>query len=65
MKKAMLSLSEMILVMQSDGNYDAAKKLIEEKGIIKPELQKDLERVANANIPKDVVFEQGLKILGL
>ena len=34
-------------------------------GNIGPALQKDLDRLSAKNIPTDVVFEQGLKILGL
>jgi hypothetical protein len=36
-----------------------------EKGNIGPELQADLERVNNAGIPVDVVFEQGMSVLCL
>jgi hypothetical protein len=65
MKAAMLSLSNDILTIQGDGNYDAAKKLIEEKGFIHDELQKDLDRIKDAGIPRDIVFEQGPEVLGL
>jgi hypothetical protein len=34
-------------------------------GIIKEGLQKDLDRLSKANIPVDIVFEQGLDVLGL
>jgi hypothetical protein len=59
MKEAMLGLSELILKIQGDGDYEAAKKLIEEKGTIREELQKDLDRIGEAGIPRDIVFEQG------
>ena len=36
-----------------------------EKGIISDELQSDLDRLSSANIPVDVVFEQGIEALGL
>jgi len=65
MKEAMNSLTEKILVIQGDGNYAEAKKWIEEKGKIGEELQKDLDKVNEAGIPLDIVFEQGLKALGL
>ena len=42
-----------------------AAKLIEEKGIIKPELQQDLDKISEAGIPRDIVFEQGPEVLGL
>jgi len=65
MKNAMHGLAELVLTLQGDGNYEAAKKMIEEKGFIREALQKDLDRVANAGIPRDIVFEQGPKVLGL
>jgi len=63
MKDAMLSLSELILKIQGDGDYEAARKMIEEKGFIREELQKDLDRIGEAGIPRDIIFEQGEGIL--
>ena len=65
MKDAMFSLSELILTIQGDGDYEKAKKMIEEKGYIREELQSDLDRINDAGIPRDIVFEQGAEILGL
>ncbi|MBN2521001.1 MAG: Zn-dependent hydrolase, partial [Bacteroidales bacterium] len=65
MREAVSSLLNEILVIQGDGNYEAAKKLLEEKGIIKEDLQKDIQKIADADIPKDIVFNQGLKFLDL
>ncbi|MBN1186009.1 MAG: Zn-dependent hydrolase [Bacteroidales bacterium] len=65
MKEAMNSLSNLILTIQGDGDYNAAGKLIEEKGIIYPELSEDLHKLEEKNIPVDVVFKQGPKVLGL
>jgi hypothetical protein len=65
MKDAMLNLSELVLIMQGDGNYEMAVKMIEEKGFIRNELQKDLDRIGEAGIPRDIVFEQGNEVLGL
>jgi len=65
MKTAMLELSEDILKIQGDGDYETAKKMIEEKGFIREALQKDLDRIGEAGIPRDIVFEQGAEVLGL
>ncbi len=65
METAMNGLSELILKLQGDGDYEGVKKLTEEKGHISPELQKDLDRLKSAGIPDDIVFEQGIKVLGL
>jgi hypothetical protein len=61
MREAMLNLSNEILVIQGDGNYEAAKKLINEKGFIRDELLNDLYRIQKERIPKDIVFIQGLE----
>lgn len=65
MKQAMLDLSETILKLQGDGDYEAADKMIEEKGVIREALQNDLDRIGQAGIPVDIVFEQGPEVLGL
>ena len=65
MKQAMLDLTEKILVIQGDGDYEQAKKWIEEKGNIGQELQNDLNRIGEAGIPRDIIFKQGPEILGL
>ncbi len=65
MTQAMNSLANDILVMQGDGNYTKAKATIEEMGFIKEELQADLDRINNANIPVDIRFKQGPDKLGL
>jgi hypothetical protein len=59
MKEAMLGLSEMVLKIQGDGDYEAASRLIREKGAVRKELQSDLDRIEEAGIPRDIIFEQG------
>jgi len=65
MKEAMNSLAQKILIIQGNGDYDAAKALVEEKGFIRNELQADLDRLKELNIPVDLVFEQGPDVAGL
>jgi hypothetical protein len=65
MKEAMLRLSEKVLIIQGNGDYAAASELIREKGFIRDELQYDLNRISAAGIPRDIVFEQGIEVLGL
>ncbi|MDW3211200.1 MAG: Zn-dependent hydrolase [Reichenbachiella sp.] len=62
---AMNSLSGVILKLQGDGDYAGVDALFKEKGIVGPELQKDLDRVGEAGIPRDIVFKQGVEVLGL
>lgn len=65
MQLAMASLSELILTLQGDGNYEGVASLVADKGVIKPQLAKDLARLASANIPVDIDFNQGKAVLGL
>ncbi|MDU0113044.1 Zn-dependent hydrolase [Psychrosphaera aquimarina] len=65
MREAMNGLSNLILTHQGNGDYQAVAKLVADKGVIKPQLKADLERLTTANIPVDIVFEQGKEVLGL
>jgi len=64
-RNAMSSLTERILTLQGDGDYEGVTKLFEEMGNVGPELQAALDRVNDAGIPRDIVFKQGTEILGL
>jgi hypothetical protein len=63
MQAAMEALSELILTIQGNGDYDAAGGLLEEKGMVGPALQAELDRLSTLGIPVDIVFEQGVAVL--
>lgn len=63
MEVAMTELSTLILTLQGNGDYNNVLNLVNEKGIIYPDLQKDLNRLTKAAIPVDVIFEQGIELL--
>jgi len=65
MKVAMNELIVEILSIQGDGDFEKAKAWIEKDGSIKDKLQQDLDRLEEANIPVDIIFEQGVEVLGL
>ncbi|HLV92560.1 MAG TPA: hypothetical protein VKX34_05505, partial [Aequorivita sp.] len=65
MTQAMHSLAESILVIQGNGDYEGANRMLNEMGFIKEELQADLDRINNLNIPVDIRFKQGKQYLGL
>ena len=65
MSEAVSSLSELILTLQGNGDYDGVAELVADKGIIKPQLEADLARLKAASIPVDIVFDQGKTQLGL
>ena len=65
MTAAIDSLSNLILTLQGNGDYQGVDKLVAEMGLIKPQLQQDLDRLSKASIPVDIVFEQGKHMLKL
>lgn len=65
MSEAVDALSNLILTLQGDGNYAGVAALVADKGIIKPQLKDDLQRLTDAAIPVDIDFEQGIDVLGL
>lgn len=65
MKTAVDKLSEKILVLQGDGNYEAALNWMSNESIVRETLQKDLLKLKNEGIPVDIVFIQGKEVLGL
>ncbi len=65
MRAAMNSLSEKILTLQGNGDYDGVGELFDTMGNIGPQLQADLDRLSDAGIPVDITFNQGKHVLGL
>jgi len=65
MQRAIAALSEKILRFQGDGDYDGVRSFMEQQGRIGEALQADLDRLGGAGIPVDIVFEQGIEVLGL
>ena len=65
MKNAIQGLSSLILQLQGDGDKEKVMELMANEGIIPENLQKDLDRLSNKDIPVDIIFEQGIKVLGL
>ena len=63
MKVAVEKLAGDILVNQGNGDYEATKAWMEQRMIIKPELQADLDRVNNAGIPVDIYYNMGPEVL--
>ena len=62
---AMTDLSREILMLQGNGDKAAVQKIQSEKAVIGTQLQADLNRLGKKGIPVDVVFEQGVNVLGL
>ena len=65
MKEASKALTQLILKVQGDGDYEMAMRMVDEQGVIPAGLQADLDLLSEAGIPVDIVFEQGPEMLGL
>ncbi|MGA8853855.1 MAG: hypothetical protein WB492_06730 [Christiangramia sp.] len=64
-KEAIDSLSNDILVLQGEGDYEGTGKLLNETGQIDSGLQASLDKLSEKNIPVDIIFDQGTEVLGL
>jgi len=64
-RQAINEWSAFILSVEGEGDYDKAVNYMKENGKVRPDLQIGLELLKSANIPKDVVFDQGKVALGL
>jgi len=60
---ATTALAEKILTLQGDGDYQGVLRFVEEMGRVGPQLQADLDRLADEGIPVDIIFQQGLAVL--
>ncbi len=65
MRTAVDQLAEQVLRFQGDGDHAAVSRFMSERGRLSPQLQQDLERLGTRGIPVDIVFEQGVDVLGL
>ena len=65
MQEAVMALAAKILTLQGDGNYDGVAAYLPEAGGMGATLAADLARLDETDIPKDIVFEQGVEVLGL
>ena len=65
MRRAVDELSGVLLKLQGDGDYAGVQKLGAELGVLRPQLQADLDRLSSRAIPVDVAFTQGKSVLGL
>lgn len=63
--QAMESMIKLILQIQGEGDYAALAKLMSEKCTISEPLRLSLESLGQKNIPVDIIFNQGLEVLGL
>ncbi|MFA5974211.1 MAG: Zn-dependent hydrolase [Lentimicrobiaceae bacterium] len=64
-RQAVNEWSAFILSIEGEGDYTKAVEYMKENGKVRPDLQAGLDKLKTANIPKDIVFDQGKVALGL
>ena len=62
---AMNDLSREILTLQGNGDKEAVEKIQKGMALIHGDLKSDLDRLGKKGIPVDLIFEQGISVLGL
>ncbi len=62
---AVQALSEKILTLQGNGDYDAVDAFVNKYAVRTPQLEASLAKLAAQDIPVDITFEQGVEVLGL
>ena len=63
--EAMNQWAALLLQFEGNGDYDGAKSYLETNGSIRDLLKTDISRLKSAKIPVDIVYDQGLTVLGL
>ena len=64
-EQAVKELSNDLLVLQGNGDYDVVSAFVAEMGTVGSQLQADLNRLDALSIPVDIVYQQGRQQLGL
>ena len=64
-EQAVIGLSNDLLVLQGDGDYDKVAAFVAQMGNVGAQLQADLNRLDASSIPVDIVYQQGRQVLDL
>ena len=64
-KEALNGWAALILQVEGDGDYQFAKEYAAKNGVVRDDLKADLQRIADAKIPRDIRYNQGVEALGL
>lgn len=59
------ALSEKILTLQGNGDYNAVDEFVKKYAVRTPQLEASLQKLGDQNIPVDIIFNQGVEVLGL
>ncbi len=62
-EEAVSALSEKILTLQGNGDYQAVDEFVQKYAVETPQLKASLQRLSEQNIPVDITFNQGVNEL--
>jgi len=62
---AVEEMATRMLTLQGDGDYEGVVAWYEATGAVGDDQRRDLDRLAGRGVPIDVIYEQGLEVLGL
>jgi hypothetical protein len=62
---AIEKLASELLQLQGNGDLTGVQKMLADRGIVPADLKTDLQVLSTANIPVDLIFDQGINTLGL
>lgn len=65
MRVALEGWAALVIQTEGEGDYNVARSYAEKYGVVRPDLQKDLDAIKKANIPVDIRYKQGVEVLGL
>jgi len=63
MQAAVDAFSTKVLTLQGNGDYAGVEAFLPKADRMDPQLKKDVEGLASADIPTDIVFKQGMEVL--
>jgi hypothetical protein len=63
MQAAVDAFSTRVLTLQGDGDYAGVEAFLPKADQMDPQLKTDLDGLASADIPTDIVFKQGMEVL--
>ena len=52
-----------MLKLQGDGDYAGVQAFLAKESLMDPQLKTELDALATADIPTDIVFKQGMEVL--
>jgi hypothetical protein len=63
MRAAIDAYADSVLTLQGNGDYAGVQAFLPKAGEMDPTLKAELDKLASAEIPTDIIFKQGMDVL--